>query len=76
MLGLDDAIATETSVAGVTDNIVLPDMLPTVAVIVVAPGDTSVASPFDPATLLIVAAERDEEFQVTDAVIFWVELSE
>ena len=76
ILGLDGVTTRDTSVVGVTMKIVLPEMLPNVAVTVVDPAATDVANPFEPAALLIVAAERDEELQATDVVIFWVELSE
>jgi len=76
MLGLNGAIAKETSVAGVTVRVVLPEITPNVAVIVVEPTPTGVANLFKPMTLLIVAAEVEEELQVTDAVMFWVVLSE
>ena len=52
------------------DNTVKPEIRPEVAVIVVAPGVTEVANPFDPAALLIVATDLDEEPQVTDFVRF------
>jgi hypothetical protein len=55
---------------------VLPDLPPAVAVIVVVPLATDVASPLDPAALLIVATLVLEELQVAEAVRFCVELSE
>ena len=76
MLGLDGVTAKETSVAGVTDNIVLPEMLPTVAVIVVDPTATGVANPFEPAALLMAATDAADEPQVTAVVRFCVEPSE
>ncbi len=69
-------MATETRVAGVTVNAAEPDMLPDVAVIVVEPVATGVPSPLDPAALLIVAIEGDDDAQVTVVVRFWVEPSE
>ena len=59
-----------------TDKTVESDMLPKVAVIVVGPGDAEVAKPFEPAALLIVATDLDEEPQVTDVVRFCVVLFE
>jgi hypothetical protein len=53
-----------------TDNTVKPEILPEVADIVVGPGDTDVANPFEPAALLIVATDLDWESQVTDVVRF------
>ncbi len=76
MLGLVGLTATETSVAAVTVSVVEPEILPDVAVIVVVPAATEVASPFEPAALLIVAAAVLDELQVTAAVRFCVELSE
>jgi hypothetical protein len=49
---------------------VKPEILPEVAAIVVGPGVTEVANPFEPAALLIVATDLDEEPQVTDVVRF------
>jgi hypothetical protein len=68
-------IETDTSVAGVTVRVVEADMLPEVALIVVAPTAIEVARPFEPTALLTVAIPVDEELQVTDAVRSWVELS-
>ncbi len=76
MLGLVGLTATETSVAAVIVSVVEPETLPDVAVIVVVPVPTAVASPFEPAALLIVAAAVLDELQVTAAVRFCVELSE
>jgi len=76
MLGLVGVTAMDASVAGVTVRVVNPDMLPDVAVIVVDPADTVVASPLEPAALLIVAKGVEEEVQVIKAVRFCVVLSE
>jgi hypothetical protein len=57
-------------------NVVLPDLSPAVAVMVVVPLATDVASPLDPAALLIVATLVLEELQFTKAVRICVELSE
>jgi hypothetical protein len=75
MPGLVGVIARETSVAGVTVRVVLPEMPPHVALIMVEPFAAAVANPIDSSSLLIAAAAA-EELQVTDAVISWVELSE
>jgi hypothetical protein len=56
----------------VTVSAVEPVTVPDVAVIVVDPGATAVAIP----VVAIVAIDVLEEFQVTDDVRFWVELSE
>jgi len=76
MLGLVGVIATETSVAGFTVSVVDPDRVPDVAVIVVEPAATGVASPIEPAVLLIPAMDDDDELQVTAVVRFCVEPSE
>ncbi len=62
----------DTSVAGVTVNVVLPETSPNVAVIVVTPTVDEVANPFKPAALLMVAIPVSEEVQVTDDVRFCV----
>jgi hypothetical protein len=67
MLGLGGVISMDTSVASVMVKDVVPEMLPDVAVIVAEPAATAVASPLEPAALLIVAAEPDE-LQVTAPV--------
>jgi hypothetical protein len=56
----------------VTVSVVVPDMLPDEAVIVVVPVATGVALP----VLLTVATDGAVELQVTDSVIFWAELFE
>lgn len=66
----------DVNVAGVTVSIVVPDMLPDVAVTVVDPASTDVANPFDPAALLIVAIPVLDELQVTAVVRVCVVLSE
>jgi hypothetical protein len=55
-----------------TVRVVVPEMVPDTAEIVVVPAATGVAIP----ALLIVATDVAVELQVTDVVIFWVELSE
>ena len=60
----------------VTVSPVKPDMLPEVAVMVVLPFATGVASPFEPAALLMVPTDVTEELHVTDDVRFCVLLSE
>lgn len=76
MLGMVGVIATDSSVALVTVNFVVPLTLPDVAVIMVEPAATEVASPSEPAALLIVATPGVEELQVTTAVRSFVVLSE
>lgn len=58
----------DTSVAAVTVNVVLPEIAPNVAVIVVMPVNSEEASPLEPAALLILAIVRTEEVQVTTDV--------
>jgi hypothetical protein len=73
---LTGVIAIDVSVAAVTVRVVDPDTLPEVAVTVVEPVATEVASPLEPAALLIVAAPVLDELQVTAVVRFCVVLSE
>jgi ABC-type amino acid transport system permease subunit len=60
----------DTSVAAVTVNVVLPEISPNVAVIVVPPTLNEVASPLKPTALLMVATPVFEEVHVTDVVRF------
>ena len=68
MLGLTGVTVIATSAAGVTVNVVLPEISPDVAVTVVMPAATDVASPLKPTALLMVATVGTEEVQVTDNV--------
>ena len=76
MLGLVGVTAIEDSVAFVTFSVVVPETIPRAALIVVEPTATDVASPLEPAVLLIVATGTDEELHVTNDVIFCVVASE
>jgi hypothetical protein len=76
ILGLPGVIAMETSVAAVTVNVVDPDILPDVAVIVVEPAATDVVKPLELAALLMAATPVADEFQVTAVVRSCVVLSE
>lgn len=60
----------DTSTAWVTVSVVEPETSPEVAMIVVEPVAADVASPWEPAALLIVATPVLEELQVTVAVRF------
>ena len=73
MLGLAGVIDMDTRVAEVTVSVVVPDMLPDVAVIVVEPVATDVANPFEPAALLMDATAVLDEYQVTAVVKFCVD---
>ncbi len=75
-LGLAGETAMETSVAAVIVSVVDPDTLLLVAVIVVVPAVTEVASPCETAALLTVATFIAEDVQVTEFVRFCVVLSE
>jgi hypothetical protein len=55
-------------VAAVTVRVVLPETAPSVAVIVLVPAPEVLASPFDPAALLMVATPVPEEDHVTAVV--------
>ncbi len=75
MLGLAGVTAIDTRLAAVTVSVVLPEMLPLVAEMVVLPTATELARPCEPAALLMVATAVVPEAQVTWVVRFWVELS-
>jgi hypothetical protein len=60
----------------VTLSVVNAEVLPNTAVIVVVPTETEVATPLEPAALLIVAMDVSDELQVTDDVRTLAELSE
>jgi len=70
-LGLAGVMDMEDRVAGVTVRVVFPEILPEVAVMVVLPAATAVASPL----LLTVATAVLDELQVTCVVISLVEPS-
>ncbi len=72
MLGLTGVIAMDTSVAAVTVRVVDPETLPDAAVIVVEPGATDVASPWEPAALLTAATAVLDELHATEVVRFCV----
>jgi hypothetical protein len=76
MLGFVGVIAMETSVAGVTVSVAVPEILPDVAVIVVEPAATDVALPLEPAALLMAATVAFDELQDTAVVRSCVVLSE
>ena len=71
MLGLVGVTEIDTSVAGVTVSVVVPDMFVagSVAVIVAEPVPAAVAKPLEPDTLLTLAMLVDDELHVTDVVI-------
>src|SRR3990172_3212222 len=66
----------ESRVAGVTVSVVLPDLPPKVAVIVVGPAATDVANPLVAVSLLMTAVAVSDELQVTTEVRSCVVLSE
>ena len=76
MLELAGVIAIDTSVAAVTESVVVPDMLPDVALIVVEPDAAGVANPLEPAALLMAATVVLDEFHVAAVVRFCVVPSE
>jgi len=76
MLGLIGVIAIDDRVAAVTVRMVVPETAPRVPVIVLEPTATDVASPLEPAALLIVATDPFEELHATNDVIFCVVVSE
>jgi hypothetical protein len=66
----------DDSVAAVTVSVEVPEMPSNQAVMVDEPAATGVASPMDPAALLIVATPTFDEVQVTSSVRSWTEPSE
>ena len=76
MLGLVGESVMETSVAGVTVSVAVPETLPDVAVIVVEPVATDVALPLESAVLLMAATATVDEFHITVVVRSCVVLSE
>ena len=76
MLGLVGVAVMDTSAALVTLSVVVPAMNPDIAVIVVEPTATDVASPLESDALLIVATGPFEELHVTNDVISCVVVSE
>jgi hypothetical protein len=76
MLEIAGSTSIDTSAGAITVMAVKPEMLPDLAVIVVAPVETGVVKPFKLVALLIVATLGADEVHVTDVVIFLIELSE
>jgi len=76
MFALVVVTAIDASVAAVTVTVFVPERVPAVALTVAEPAATDVASPLEPAALLIVATEPGEELQVTADDISCVLLSE
>ena len=76
MLGVVGSIAMDSRVALVTVSVVVPEISPEVAVIVVMPEVIAVAKPEEPLALLMVATPALEVPQTTEAVISCVVLSE
>ena len=73
MLLLPGVTSMDVRVGAVTVSVAEPEMLPDVALIVVVPAATAVASPDE---LPIVATSVLDELQVTELVMSFVELSE
>lgn len=75
MLGVAGVTCSDKSVGAVTVAVVLPLTLPLAAEITELPVATAAARPCDPPLLLIVALPVEALAQVTDVVMFCVELS-
>jgi hypothetical protein len=69
-------MSRETSVAGVTVSVADAVVFPIVAEIVVKPAATEVASPVDPAALLMEATPVSEEPHNAELVRSWDDPSE
>jgi hypothetical protein len=76
ILGFFGVTAIDWSVAGVTVSVVDPETLPIAAETVVEPAAIEVATPFEPAVLLMVATSAVDDIQVTAAVRSCVVASE
>jgi len=78
MLGFVGVTSMETNVtvAAFTVRVVLPEIAPDVAVIVVEPSEKAVASPLEPTVSLTVAMAGLKELHVTDDVRSFLVLSE
>lgn len=66
----------DTRVADVTVRVVLPEILPNVAVTITCPTATGAARPLKPIALLIVARASSEELHVTSVVMSFMVPSE
>ena len=75
MFVLAGATAMDNSVAGVTVRVVEPDVPLNAAEIVEEPTVVEEASPLEPAALLTVATDGEDELHVTKAVRLFVLLS-
>jgi hypothetical protein len=73
MLGFGGVTPKDTRVAAVTVRFVDPDIPPSVALIVVEPGLSVAANPFDPGELPTDATPATEELHVTKLVTSCVE---
>ena len=60
---------TGITLMSATVSVQNPKTFASVAVIIVLPVETEVASPWEPATLLMVATDGFDELQVDDAVM-------
>jgi hypothetical protein len=72
MLGLAGVTDMEDRVAEVAVRVVLPEILPEVAVMVAVPAEKAVARPL----ILTIATDVFDELQVTCVVILWLVPSE
>ena len=75
MIGLGGVTAIDSRIAGTTFSVAVPKILPDVAVIVVVPTATEVATPSVPGALLMVATPCADEDHITWVVSSWVEAS-
>lgn len=76
IVGLTGEMPSETNVAFVTVRVVVPEMLPSVAVIVAVPTFPAVAFPCVPAALLTTATFVSDDVQATCVVRSCVVASE
>ena len=78
IIGLVGVTEIDTSAAGVTVSVAVPDtfVVESVAIIMVEPWATGVTIPFEPNALLIFATDVVTVLQITDAVRSFVVLFE
>ncbi len=62
------SMETNVTVSAFTVRVVLPEIVPNIALIVVVPATMEVARPLEPAVSLMLALAVSKELHVTDAV--------
>ena len=68
MLGLDGITPIDTSAADVIVRVVLPEIVPDIAVMTAEPGAADVAKPLEPVVLLTATTVEVDELQMAEVV--------